>query len=195
MNDLKKKYHTFKGVELPAMMRYVPTGTEVLIIAVDDDGDPRSPSGGGFDQRNIEPLPDIYEEFAKAVKGKKIKWTNPSYETTFLKWAGDVMPNGKRLFRDTSGDARWTFVKNKGPLGGWTIVEDEPKMIELCMGDIKPGDELMDPDGEVYHGFSYTNAGIYINLFHRSWLELQEMGWKIRSIGEDWRKCEKEAGR
>ena len=125
--DLKKKYHTFNGVGLPAMMRVVGCQEKILIIAVADDECVICQSGIAWHPDKIEPLPDIY-------------------------------------------------------------------MVELSMEDIKPGDELMSPLGYIYHGFVYGRDAIYATAENKLlYWELKEYAWKIRSIGEDWRLCEKEA--
>ena len=158
MNDLKAKYHVFKGVELPAMMKSKITGDSLVIIAVENDGNPIGHFGAIWSPDQVEPIPDIYDDFEKAVKGKKIKWRNPSYETTFLKWAGDAMPDGYRFFEDPSG-YEWTFFKNKGPLGGWTIVE-KPEQAE------KERDELKELLAECAYS-KHTQEAMSKDLFDR----------------------------
>jgi len=196
MNYPEIRYE-YKGLELPCEMEvannngfesrcnqmviaYLPKA-EFPFKTVSKNGN----SGWGKYARPI--LTDRQREFENWARGKKIKEKNIEESVEFSVW-----------FR--SNDRYYFFIDKKATVHsvakegdhGWIEVNNK---IPLDMNDIKPGDELMSPNGVIFHGFSYSCEEIRLNSAFKRWEDLQKEGYKIRSIGECWRLCEKEAGR
>lgn len=96
----------------------------------------------------------------------------------------------------------WLDINNPewtAPEGSYRIkpeesyrIKPEPQKLPLCADDVKAGDEFLSPDGYRRQWQKINSDGIGFVWGHASWDELNQNGWKIRSIGEtEWRPCYK----
>lgn len=112
--------------------------------------------------------------------------SNAEYEASCdgLNW---TRYSGAYSIRAKTPQSLTTFFRTKAPLP-----PQKPKLreVQLCEDDIKAGDEFLSPSGKRLQWDEIYSIEIAIGGVWKSWQQLKDEGWKIRSIGEtEWRKC------
>lgn len=70
----------------------------------------------------------------------------------------------------------------------------KPELVALTKDDIKAGDILLNPiGGYEYQWVVKSDRSILLGGVWRTYKDLKEKGWQIKSPDSDWRPCEKEA--
>jgi len=119
------------------------------------------------------PQPDPLAEVKDAhAAGKVIQkfWMNP---VAGNKWVDDPNPN-------------WSLTPER------YRIKPTLRIVQLGPDGVKAGDEFLAQSGERRQWSMVTHKMVCFGAFSRTFQQLVEEGWKIRSIGGEWRPCSKE---